>query len=434
MNHATPDTGPMSPPERLRVQLDDLAEPRFSPDAQQIRDMMAALAADCPLDADALHARAIADTGLDDFGPDDYRERLDVFLAALHDIDDMHGPGIVNFFGQLSQWLKNRLLLTDLLTRHPEIHDIELLPPVVIAGLPRTGTTHLHNLLAAARSDSRLSPPGTFRTLPYWESFEPFPLPAEASEGPGPRAARMDVAVQVMNIVMPHFALMHEMTTEHVHEEIQLLANDFSTMFMETLADVPQWRDYYLAHDQTSTYGYLATQLKALQFLRGGRRWLLKSPQHLEQLPVLEKVFPGVAVVCTHRDPVPVALSMIAMLTYSARMHRSPVPVQEIATAWIDRLAIMLNALVRDRDAIAPERSIDVTFDDFMADELGVAERVYGLVDEPMTEDAAVAIAEYLAGHQRGRLGKVVTSCEMFGLNEGEMRERFAPYVSRFLS
>jgi Sulfotransferase family len=415
VTHATPEV----------VQLVDLAEPRFSPEAQQIRDMMAAMAADCPLDSDALHAKAIADTGLDDFGPDDYRERLDVYLAALHEIDEMHAPGIVNFFSQLSQWLKNRLLLTDLLKRHPEINDIDLLPPVVIAGLPRTGTTHLHNLLAAAP---------TFRTLPYWESFEPFPLPAEAGIEPDPRAARMDVAVQVMNIVMPHFALMHEMTTEHVHEEIQLLANDVSTMFMETLAHVPRWRDYYLAHDQTSTYEYLATQLKALQFLRGGRRWLLKSPQHLEQLPVLDKVFPGIAVVCTHRDPVPVALSMVAMITYSARMHRSVVPVEEIAAAWIDRLELMLAALVRDRDVVAPERSVDVTFDDFMADELGVAEQVYGLVGEPVTDDARAAMTDYLAGHQRGRLGKVATSCEMFGLDEDDLRARFAPYVSRFLS
>jgi hypothetical protein len=422
VTHATPDL----------VDLDDLAEPRYSPEAQQIRDMMAALAADCPLDADALHARAIADTGLDDFGPDDYRERLDVYLAALHDIDAMHGPGVVNFFGQISQWLKNRLLLTDLLTRHPEIGDIELLPPVVIAGLPRTGTTHLHNLLGAASADSRLSP--TFRTLPYWESFEPFPPPSEAGVEPDPRAARMDVAVTVMNTLMPHFALMHEMTTEHVHEEIQLLANDISTMFMETLAYVPRWRDYYLAHDQTSTYEYLAIQLKALQFLRGGRRWLLKSPQHLEQLPVLAKVFPGVAVVCTHRDPVPVAVSMVAMLTYSARMHRSLVPVEEMAAGWIDRLELMLGALARDRDVIAPERSIDVSFDDFMADELGVAERVYGLVGEPVTDEARTAMADYLAGHQRGRLGRVVTSCEMFGLNEDDLHARFAPYVSRFLS
>lgn len=407
------------------VQLDDLAQPRFSAEAEQIRDMMASLAPDCPLDADALHAKAIADTGLDDFGPDDYRERMDVYLAALHEIDDMHGPGTVNFFSQMSQWLKNRLLLADLLARHPEIHDIELLPPVVIAGLPRTGTTHLHNLLGEAPN---------FRTLPYWESFEPFPLPAEAGVQPDPRAARMDVAVQVMNMLMPHFVLMHEMTTEHVHEEIQLLANDFSTMFMETLAYVPRWTDYYLAHDQTSTYEYLATQLKALQFLRGGKRWLLKSPQHLEQLPVLDKVFPGMAVVCTHRDPVPVAISMVAMLVYSARMHRSKVPVEEIAAAWMDRLEIMLAALIRDRGVIAPERSIDVRFDDFMADELGVAEHVFALVDEPVSDEARAAMAGYIANHQRGRLGRVETSCEMFGLDEDELRKRFAPYVERFLA
>ncbi len=407
------------------VQLDDLAQPRFSADAEQIRDMMASVAPDCVLDADTLHAKAIADTGLDDFGPDDYRERMDVYLAALHEIDDLHAPGTVNFFSQMSQWLKNRLLLADLLTRHPEIHDIELLPPVVIAGLPRTGTTHLHNLLGAAPN---------FRTLPYWESFEPFPMPAEAGMQPDPRAARMDVAVQVMNMLMPHFVLMHEMTTEHVHEEIQLLANDFSTMFMETLAHVPRWTDYYLAHDQTSTYEYLATQLKALQFLRGGRRWLLKSPQHLEQLPVLDKVFPGMAVVCTHRDPVPVAISMVAMLIYSARMHRSQVPVNEIAAAWMDRLEIMLAALVRDRGVIAPERSIDVRFADFMADELGVAEHVFALVDEPVTDEARAAMADYISNHQRGRLGRVETSCEMFGLDEDELRARFAPYVERFLA
>ena len=291
----------MADPRTAPVEFDDLAQPRFSREAEQIRDLMAAMAPDCALDADALHDKASADTGLDDFGADDYRERLDTYLAALREISGMHAPGIVNFHNQLLQFLKNRLLLTDLLKRHPEVHDIELLPPVVIAGLPRTGTTHLHNLLAAAP---------TFRTIPYWESFEPFPLPSEIGIEPDPRRVRMDVAVEFMNNVMPYFPLMHEMTTEHVHEEIQLLANDFSTMFFETLADVPRWRDYYLSHDQTPHYQCLSTQLRALQFLRGGRRWLLKSPQHLEQLPVLDRVFPGVVVVFTHRNPVPVVLSM----------------------------------------------------------------------------------------------------------------------------
>ena len=410
--------------DRHLVALEDLAEPRFSPEVEQLRDLMGSMAPDCPLDADALHERARADTGLDDFGPDDYRERLAVYLAALHEISGMHAPGIVNFFSQLVQWLKNRLLLTDLLSRHPEINDIELQPPVVIAGLPRTGTTHLHNLLAAAR---------TFRTLPYWESFEPFPLPSEIGVEPDPRRVRMDVAVEFMNAVMPYFPLMHEMTTEHVHEEIQLLANDFSSMLMETLGHVPRWRDYYLAHDQTTSYEYVATQLRAMQFLRGGRRWLLKSPQHLEQLRVLEAVFPGVVVVFTHRDPVPVVLSMIAMLTYTARMHRDPVPVHEIAASWVDRLGLMLDALVRDRDVIGPERSTDIRFDEFMADELGIAEQVYALAGEPLKHETRSAITDYLAGHQRGRLGVIATSCEMFGLDEKDLQARFTPYVERFL-
>ncbi|WP_307787739.1 sulfotransferase [Mycolicibacterium sp. S2-37] len=407
------------------VTLDDLAAPRFSQDAEQLRTAMSTLAPDCPLDSDVLHAKARAETGLDDFGAQDYRERLDVYLAALRDVADMHQAGVVNFHAQLLQLLKNRLLLTDLLTRHPEIHDIELTAPVVIAGLPRTGTTHLHNLLGA---------PPTFRTLPYWESVEPFPLPAEAGVEPDPRRTRMDMAVTVMDLVMPHFRLMHEMTTDHVHEEIQLLANDFSTMLFETLADVPRWRDHYLSHDQTPHYAHLAVQLKALQFLRGGRRWLLKSPQHLEQIPVLARVFPDAVVVFTHRDPVPVALSMIAMITYSARMHRSPVPVEHIAASWIDRLERMLGRLIDDRQAVGPQCSTDVRFDDFMADELGVAQQIYDLAGEPLTPDCRSAMNEYLAGHHRGRLGRVATSCEMFGLDETQLQERFAPYVSRFLA
>ncbi|GAB3250687.1 sulfotransferase family protein [Nocardioides dilutus] len=407
------------------VRIDDFEVPRFTPEVEEIRDFMTVMAADCPLDAGVLHDKARAETGLDDFGPDDYRERLDVFLGAVREIDGLHGPGVLNFHMQLLQVLKNRLLLTDLVKRHPEIRDLELVPPVVIAGLPRTGTTHLHNLLAAGP---------TFRVLRYWESVEPFPLPAEAGVEPDPRLARTDMAVDFMNQAMPLFPLMHEMTTEHVHEEIQLLFNDVSSMLMETLGHVPSWRDHYLAHDQTPHYEHLRLQLQALQFLRGGRRWLLKSPQHLEQLPVLEKVFPGLTVVITHRDPVPVTLSMLAMLCYSARMHRSPVDVAEISDYWVDRLDRMLQSLLRDRHVVPGERSLDVRFDDFMADDLAVASQVYELAGEELTDEARQAMADYLDGHQRGRLGTIATSPEMFGQDAEALRARFAAYVDRFLS
>ncbi len=385
---------------------------------------MATLAPDCPLDTEVMHRRAREATGLTDFGPDDYRERLEGYVAELNEID-MHPVGIVNFHMQLLQCLKNRLLLTDLVRRHPQIHDIELQPPVVIAGLPRSGTTHLHNMLAAAP---------TFRSLPYWESVEPFPLPVETDLDPDPRIARMDVAVQTMDTLMPNFALMHEMTTDHAHEEIQLLANDFSTMLMETLAHVPRWTEYYWSHDQTTSYEYLVVQLKALQFLRGGRRWVLKSPQHLGQLPVIEHVMPGSVVAFTHRDPVPVALSMIAMITYSARMYTDVVNVEEIAAAWVDRLERLLDMCVRDRDAIPAHRSLDVRFDDFMADEMGTAERLYDVAAEPLTDAARSAISAYLAGHRRGRHGRVDTSAQMFGLDADELRGRFSSYTERFLT
>jgi hypothetical protein len=405
------------------VHLDDLAKPRYSVEAQQIRDMMSVVAPQCPLDAAVMHDRARVDTGLDDFGPDDYRERLELYLSDLRHID-MHGPGIVNFHSQLVQWLKNRLLLTALMKRHPEIPDIELLPPVVIAGLPRTGTTHLHNMLSAAP---------TFRSLPYWESVEPFPLASEAGLNPDPRIARMDMAVAMLDILMPHFALMHEMTTDHAHEEIHLLANDFSTMLMDTLAHVPRWTEYYWSTDQTSSYEYLATELKALQFLRGGRRWVLKSPQHLGQLPVLERVFPGVIVAFTHRDPIPVALSMITMIAYSERMHRDEVDLGLIAEAWVNNLDRLLESCVRHRDVIPADRSVDIRFDDFMTDELGTAERLYALAGEPFDLPVRTAIADYLAAHPRGRLGRVATSWEVFGIEEAELRSRFASYIDQFL-
>ncbi|MET3960352.1 hypothetical protein ABIE44_000286 [Marmoricola sp. OAE513] len=405
------------------VRLTDLAVPEFSSDVTAIFEVMGTMAADLRLDSDQLHAMASEQTGLTDFGPRDYTDRLGVLLAALREVEDVTPAGLLNLHTQLLQMLKNRLLLTDLLARHPEIRDVDLLPPVVIAGLPRTGTTHLHNLLSAGP---------TFRSLPYWESVEPFPVAAERDHVE-PRRERTGQAVWFADEAMPHFKRMHEMTTDHVHEEIQLLANDFSTMFYETIAEVPAWRDHYLACDQTPHYAHLRVQLAALQHLRGGRRWLLKSPQHLEQLPVLADVFPGAAVVVTHRDPVSVVVSMATMVVYSARMHRSPVPVERLGRYWADRIALMLDALVRDRDVLDPSSSLDVRFDEFMADDLGTAEGVYELAGEPVTDEARAALRGYLDNHQRDRHGRIDYRAEDVGLDVDDLRERFAAYTARFL-
>ena len=404
------------------VVIEDLAEPEFAPDVEQMRHAMAEM--DGRLDAASLHKAASNETGLTDFGPQDYRERLDVLLAALTDVTNVSACGRVAFRSQIVQLLTNRLLLIDLLRRRPKIHDIELEPPIVIAGLPRTGTTHLHNLLAV---HPRL------RTLPYWESLEPVPRAAEIGAKPDPRRARTDAAVWFMDQAMPLLALMHEMTTNHVHEEIQLLAVDFSTMFFETLAQVPAWEAYYRGHDQTTHYRFLRTLLQALLFLRGGERWLLKSPQHLEQLPVLNAVFPAASIVLTHRDPSAVVVSLATMISYTARMHLDRVDPIALGRAWADRVELMLRACVRDRDHLPAATSLDIRFDEFMADDVATARRVLELAGEPMTAAADAAMTAYLESHQRGRLGRIDYRPADVGLDVDELRSRFAFYSERFL-
>lgn len=406
------------------VHIDDLTSPSFTPEVVEIQSFLGTLAGDMPLTSESLHAAAVAQTGLDDFGPADYRERLDVLLGAVAELP-LTGAGQVMLHTQLTQHLKNRLLLEDLLRRHPEIRDVEIAPPIIIAGLPRTGTTHLHNLLAAS---------GLFRTLPYWESLEPFPLESEAGTEPDPRHGRCDQAVEFVDQAMPLFRAMHEMTTDHVHEEIQLLANDFSSMLFETLLDVPAWRDHYLAHDQVPHYEHLRLQLQALQFLDGGRRWLLKSPQHLEQLPTLAAVFPGATVVITHRDPARVAVSMATMIAYSRRMNLESVDAAAIGRDWSNRLETMLSTLLKDRDHVPELTTVDVRFADFMADELDTAARAIRLAGEVVTDTARDNMTHYLETHVQGRNGSIDYRATDVGLDVEDLSERFAPYVERFLA
>jgi sulfotransferase family protein len=407
------------------VRIDDLAEPRFSPEITEILTAMAAMAPRLCLEPEPLMQEAVAATGLSDFGDDRFRERLDFLCTALRTEAGLSGAGVVTTHAQLVQLLKNRLLIEDLLRRHPEIHDVRVEAPIIICGLPRTGTTHLHNLMAA---DPAL------RSLPYWESLEPV-LPEHEQPGPGepdPRLARTEAALDFINTAMPYFRRMHEMTVEHVHEEIQLLAIDFSTMLFETTSTMPSWRDYYLTHDQTPHYEYMRTVLQTLQWLRGGERWVLKSPQHLEQFPVLAKTFPDATFVVTHRDPVSVTTSVATMIAYTARLSHDPVDPHWIGGYWADRIERMLRACVDDRDVLPPDQSIDVHFDEFMADDVAMVERIYDLAGQPVTDRAHAAMQAFMGDHPRGKFGGIVYDLADFGLDPAERREALRFYVDRF--
>lgn len=405
------------------IRLADLADPVYPAAAQPIRDGLAAYGATLRLQPEEILAAAEQRTGLNNWGDPAFRERLDVLCTALRDEAGLSDTGVAVAYEQVVQNLVNRLRLEALIAEHPEIENLPVERPIIICGLPRTGTTHLHNMLAADPS---------LRHLPYWESLEPFPSPDEADDEQ-PRRDRCATALELTNMSMPEFKRMHDMTVEHAHEEIQLFANDISGMLLETVYHIPSFAAHYKAHDQGPSYAYLKRMLQAMQWLRGGTRWVLKSPQHLEQFPTLLATFPDATFVLTHRDPVEVTLSMATMICYSSRMAMArPDPVK-IARYWFDRAEDLLNACLRDRDVLPPDQSIDVRFTDFMADEEGTIARIYQLAGQPFDDSVRKAMAEFRAEHPRGRYGGVLYNAEDLGLDRDEIATRLAAYRRRFI-
>jgi len=405
------------------IRFDDLSNPVYPAAAQPIRDGLAAYGANLALDPDALLTAASERTGLDDFGDPAFRQRLDVLCTALRDEAGLSDTGLAIAFEQLVGNLVNRLRLEALIADHPEIEDIAIERPIIICGLPRTGTTHLHNLLAA---DPAL------RYLPYWESLEPLPGPGE--DTPEPRRDRCAAGLELVNTSMPEFRRMHDMTVEHAHEEIQLLANDISGMLFETTYYVPSFTTHYKAHDQSASYAYVKRSLQAMQWLRGGTRWVLKSPQHLEQFPTLAAAFPDATFVVTHRDPVEVTLSMMTMICYATRMAVTQPDVAKLTGHWLNRIDDLLAGCIRDRDVLPTGQSIDVRFDDFMADERATLADIYRLADQPFGDDVRAAMTDFLTEHPRGRYGGVMYDAANLNLDPAALAERFRDYRERFLA
>jgi hypothetical protein len=402
--------------------IDDLARPRFGPAATELRAAMTEMAPALSLSPHALMAGASEQTGLSDFGDPWFREPLDVLCTALNKEADLSPAGVVSIWSQLVQLLQNRLLVEEVVRRNPEVLDVPITAPIVILGLPRTGTTHLHNLMSA---DPAL------RSLAYWESLEP--VLAGAPVDPDPRIERTAQGLDMVDTFMPEFKRMHEMTVDHAHEEIQLLAVAGSTMLFETMAPMPSWRDWYKATDQAPAYAYLRRILQVLSWQRGrGKRWVLKSPQHLEQMPALRKTFPDATFVVTHRDPVAVTASLVMMMAYSLRMVRDEIDVRAIGHYWSDRAQELLGGCLRDRDVLPADQSVDVLFHEFMADDVATVQRIYEVADQPFTPEVRHAMDEFMADHPRGKFGRVAYSFDEFGLDPGQLRQSFASYVDRF--
>lgn len=403
--------------------IDDLAEPRLN----EIEQATVASAPPMPLDEATILGAAMQETGLSDFGPEDFNERLGVWLQALNEDRGLNDFGRASNAQSLIRFAANRLRIEDLLKRQPEIFDVQIDRPMIIAGLPRSGTTHLVNILAQH--------PG-LRSMELWETNEPVPQDNERnwqSDESNPRYVRSNEIWDVMIRVLPHWSAMHEWAPGHVHEECELQSFDFSSYMLDWFARVPRWQHYYYEHDQTPHYLYAKKVVQIMTWFKGPNRWVMKSPPNMENLPAVFAAYPDATVALTHRDPVAVLQSAITMMAYIDRLRRNEADLPGLAEYWIARIERLLRKCIEDRSRIPQDRVIDIMFHEYMGDQLGVVRKVCESADLPVTPEAGAGFSAYLAENTRHRLGKVrYDLAGQFGVDIAALRKRFAFYYEAF--
>jgi Sulfotransferase family len=406
----------------------DLTSPELTDVQRQILKFTEARHVEFDIDrmlAEAIEQAGASDLDCDGFG-DGFRDRLSAHVAAIEGDEGLTQLTRSTLRQRVVRLLRNRLSLTDLIKRYPEIESIPIEQPFIVVGMPRSGTTHLVNLIAA---DPRR------RSLPYWESQDPIPAPGQGPDvfGVDPRYTRTKAEHDALMVSAPVVAAMHDRFPEAIEEEVELLDLDLAGYVLEWHARVPDWRDYYLSLDQTTHYAYLRKVLQALTFLRGPRTWILKSPQHCEQLGPLMATFPDATVAFTHRDPVAVIQSAITMMAYSDRLRRKSIDAGWLLEYWSDRVHRLLSACVRDRDLVPGERSIDISFHHLNGNEIPLLEQLYQRGGVELTPRVRERFHQYLDGNPRGKHGQIRYDLQRhFGISPAELRERFTFYFNKF--
>ncbi len=406
------------------IRIDDLRDPKRNAAEEEL--FKAAVSMQVDLDPEAVLASARRRTGLEHLGDPTLMERLAAQVDAVNQDTGLSGLGRFLVRQRLVGLVAARLRFEDFTRRYQESLDLSLEPPVIVVGLPRSGTTHLVNLLA---TDTR------FRSMPWWEVGEPIPV---LGDGPGqdgidPRYLRAAAQHAATLEVSPLVALMHDRPPDSIEEECELMDLDLCSYTLEWMARVPMWRDTYYRLDQRKHYAFLRRELQVLTFLRGPNRWVLKCPQHLEQIGPLLHTFPDATIAFTLRDPVAVLQSAITMLAYGDRNRRTSIDADALAAYWVDRIEHLLRAAVADAHLIPETQRIDVEFGAFMADDLGMAERVLDVAGVQVTAASRSAMASYVTAHPRGKGGRIVYDLRAdFGLDPELLYERYQFYFDAF--
>lgn len=368
------------------------------------------------LDEEAVCRVAMRRTGLTDFGDPDFRDGLREVLASAARDARLTFLGRVAFRDWVVKNLVNRLLFAEARKRSPQRFTRPLIPPIIILGLPRSGTTLLHRLLA-------LDP--AHRGVPLWELLRPFPAGR-------PDWRRLDVAWRagLQRALTPELDRKHFVRPDSPEECIWIQSLTFVSVSFWVLAPVYGYLEWYSERDRRAAYREYRLLLDVLQATDPERRLVLKAPAHTGALGILGETVPDALLIQTHRDPV-VACTSLNSLTYSTHASVSDaLDVHRMAEANVGFLARELGRNLAARDA-APAVH-DVHYEELIRDPVGTVKRIYTRFGLEWSEAYEARLLAYLREHPREEHGRHTYRARDFGQTEAAIAERFAAYSERF--
>lgn len=363
---------------------------------------------------------AIAHAGLDDFGPPGWEEGLARALDAFARLP-LTPQTREAVQDQLVDSLANRLRIERWYKDHPETENQEIAGPLLVCGLPRTGTTATVGMLALDRE--------RFRFLRAWEAMAPVP-PPRAADGPNdPRAIAARAASQGRPNPEQHI---HD--TDGPEEDQALLAPLVMQAYHGALPMPDDYIDWWMNLDGSTYYAYQRRLLKLLQSECGPNRWLLKAPTHLFRLEEFAREYPDAKFIWTHRDPAKVipSVSSLQHTMHAARCEPGFRSKQATGPHFLAFWSEGMRRALAAREHLGEHRFIDVWNSDVVADPVGTFAGLYDKLGFDFTPELKARIEDYNQRHARGAYGEHRYTAEEYGLTRDGIREAFAGYIERF--
>ena len=370
------------------------------------------------LDKDGMIRAARKITGLNDLGHDFSDEPFERLIKSVNEEADLHPVGRFITRQRFISLLSMRLRAEYFFKKYPHILEQELYPAWIIIGLQRTGTTKVQRLLA---SDS------DHRVVLSWEAINPVPLDLNETEK-DKRIRVANLSVKAVKFMSPGFFAIHPIDIHQPEEDILLLDVSFMSTTPEAMMQVPSYSGWLEKTDQSEAYAYAVKLLKLLQWQRPGKRWVLKTPHHLEFPDLIEKHFNEVHFLWPHRTIYESVPSFLSMLTYNQMMFSDHVDERRIAQHWVRKTGYMLDKALDYREKPGNDsKFIDIRYQDLIKDSIGELERIYQL-NGGLTPHLISQFEFHEKEHPHRKYGKHEYSLADFGLTEQDIDKHTARY------